>query len=687
MTNTIEIKITGTNESVAATKSAKDGIDSVGTAAEKATVKLKAEGAEATSLQAKLAVLRAEATRLGDEFKKTGNEDFLKKFDETTSKANKLTQFENDFKKLVPEAKKVGEDVARELTSWGNDTGSSTSKRNSRGFFGNLIADAKTIGADVGKTLSDEAAGAFSGQGIMGKLGTMFKNPVTAPILIGTVVAIAPGLLSAVGAAIQTAAAGGFLAAGLAIAAKDPAVAAGLGVLKRDIGDALKDAASPFKQSMLTAEKQVSDGFMQMMPTLKSAFAAVAPMLAPLVSGLMGFVNEVVKGMASAAKGAGPIFAELKADLPMLGKAVGDFFRMVGQGGQSSAAAFHLIFMAVEGTIELMGVLIRTAALLFDMQLHPSHILKDLAAFTQLQGAADSMGHTLNSTSTSADGMTSAMGAAGSATSAFGDDATFASTSLATLNDVFDKTINRALAQKDATAANTIAMDDLVKTFKENGRTLDENTVKGAKNVQAIDSIISGLEQQRQAAIAAGDGSRAATDKANYAYDIQLGKLQALLTKLLGSASAAKNFMDQFYNKDVVISVHIKTYQTGPTNVQGVTTGGVPRASQGGTAIAFAHGGAVGAASGGLRTGMTWVGEAGPELMDLSGTAGASIHTAGDSRRIARGGGGYAAKQDSNAVIWIVKAGDTTERTRQLVDDIRNYVDIRGGDQSVLGIR
>jgi hypothetical protein len=685
MTNTIEIKITGTNDSVAATKSAKEGIDSVGRSADEASVKLKKEGAEATTLQVKLAALRAEATKLGEEFKNTGNQDIFKKFNDVNSKANSLQKFETDFKKLEGDAKKTGETIAVALTGWGQDTGSSTSKRNSRGFFGNLLADAKSLGQEVGQTLSTEATGAFSGQGIIGKLGTLFKNPVTAPILIGSLVTIAPGLLSAVGAAIQTAAAGGFLAAGIAIAAKDPAVSAGLGALKRDIGDSLKTAADPFKQSMLDAEKQVADGFNRITPSLKSAFAVVAPMLQPLISGVMGFANEVIRGMASAARGAAPIFAELKADLPMLGKSIGDFFRMIGQGGQSSAAAFHLIFAAIEGTIELLGVAIRSAALLFDMQLHPSHILKDLAAFTQLQGAADSLGHSLGQAGNSADSMTGSMDAAGTSTSAFGADATTAADAIQAMNDAFSKSISNALALNDQLAANTLNMQSLQDAFKANGKTIDENTVKGAKNVQAIDQLIAGYQQQRDAEIAAGDGSVEASNKANSAYDQQIAKLQSVLTKLLGSAAAAKNFMDQFYSKDISITVHVRTITTGQVTGAGVIGTGVPRGTTGGV-TAFAHGGVSGAASGGARSGMIWVGEAGPELLDLSGTAGGTVHTTGDSRRIAAGGGGYG-QHGGTSVTLVVKAGDSSARTRQLIADIRDFVSVQGGAGSVLGIR
>lgn len=52
----------------------------------------------------------------------------------------------------------------------------------------------------------------------------------------------------------------------------------------------------------------------------------------------------------------------------------------------------------------------------------------------------------------------------------------------------------------------------------------------------------------------------------------------------------------------------------------------------------FAHGGIVGAATGGIRSGMQWVGEQGPELVKLP--AGSTVHSASDSQRMYRGGAG-----------------------------------------------
>jgi hypothetical protein len=92
----------------------------------------------------------------------------------------------------------------------------------------------------------------------------------------------------------------------------------------------------------------------------------------------------------------------------------------------------------------------------------------------------------------------------------------------------------------------------------------------------------------------------------------------------------------------------------------------------------FAAGGIVGqAASGGVRSGLTWVGERGPELVRLP--AGARVHSAGDSARMASvaGGGGP-------TVLEIRSGGSKLDDF--LLEILRKAVRVRGGDvQLVLG--
>lgn len=92
------------------------------------------------------------------------------------------------------------------------------------------------------------------------------------------------------------------------------------------------------------------------------------------------------------------------------------------------------------------------------------------------------------------------------------------------------------------------------------------------------------------------------------------------------------------------------------------------------------HGGVMGAAAGGPRGNRVWVGEEGPELVDLA--PGSMVHTAGDSRRMAaqssnRGG-------ESRAVLELRSSGNRLDDL--LVEVIRSAIKSRGGNvQTVLG--
>jgi phage-related tail protein len=96
----------------------------------------------------------------------------------------------------------------------------------------------------------------------------------------------------------------------------------------------------------------------------------------------------------------------------------------------------------------------------------------------------------------------------------------------------------------------------------------------------------------------------------------------------------------------------------------------------------YAHGGIVGgAANGGIRDGMVWVGEQGPELVSLP--SGSNVIGAGQSRAMAeassRGG-----NDGAPMVIQLVIAGHSLGEI--MIDPLRKAVWTRGGDvQAVLG--
>ncbi len=141
--------------------------------------------------------------------------------------------------------------------------------------------------------------------------------------------------------------------------------------------------------------------------------------------------------------------------------------------------------------------------------------------------------------------------------------------------------------------------------------------------------------------------------------------LLAQITDLQSKVRQAKGLLNSIQSKSVTITAYYRQVNEGKA---------VPYQH-------YAHGGIVGgAAGGGPRSGLSWVGENGPELVSLS--AGSRVHTAGDSRRMAAGMGGG---NDSDAMVISLYIGGQGIGD-VLIDPIRKSVSARGGNvQAVLG--
>jgi hypothetical protein len=141
-------------------------------------------------------------------------------------------------------------------------------------------------------------------------------------------------------------------------------------------------------------------------------------------------------------------------------------------------------------------------------------------------------------------------------------------------------------------------------------------------------------------------------------------KVQAEIDDLKRNLAAAQDRIDAMHGKIVYITEY---YQMGGGSYSGASAG------------RFAHGGIIGgAATGGPRGGLTWVGEQGPELVRLPG--GSTVIPAGQSATMAAqsGGGG-------GSVVLEIRSGGS-RMDDLLVELLRNAVRTRGGNvQTVLG--
>lgn len=141
-------------------------------------------------------------------------------------------------------------------------------------------------------------------------------------------------------------------------------------------------------------------------------------------------------------------------------------------------------------------------------------------------------------------------------------------------------------------------------------------------------------------------------------------KIQAEIDGLKQALAAAQAQIDNMHGKTVYITEY---FQMGGGNYSGSSAG------------RFAHGGIIGgAATGGPRGGLTWVGEQGPELVRLPG--GSTVIPAGQSASMAAAAGG-----GGGSMVLEIRSGGS-RMDDLLVELIRNAVRTRGGNvQTVLG--
>jgi hypothetical protein len=138
-------------------------------------------------------------------------------------------------------------------------------------------------------------------------------------------------------------------------------------------------------------------------------------------------------------------------------------------------------------------------------------------------------------------------------------------------------------------------------------------------------------------------------------------RLKAEIQQAMDDIRYAQNEIDQMHGRTLPIIVSV---QRGQARLNG----------------GDAHGGIIGgAATGGIRNDLTWVGENGPELVRLP--PGAFVHSNPDSQRMAAGIGGGGPLQ---LHLTIDTAGRPIEEP--LLELIRNSIRVKGGNvQTVLG--
>jgi hypothetical protein len=412
-----------------------------------------------------------------------------------------------------------------------------------------------------------QRAGFLAGQATITGFGSaMDALPSEVKLALGGAVAAAgllvvPAIVAIIDAAILAGVGAGGLATGIVLAARDPEVKAAFGDLGEDILRDLTEAVAPFVPELVKSAELFGDAFEAQEPRINRIFAQLATAVVPISEELADGFEDMMPGLEAAVTASLPLLRILGQELHTILGLMGELFQAAADAGPSAALAFKFILQNVEALIVAITLLIDSMA----------PVTNTIALIGEKLGLWD-LGRVTGTVRTLDDMGAAADGAAGAASKGITVYDNFAESMQNTadaadaLNEAFDRLFSEAMDLDQANLQVKKGMLDLRATIAENGKTLDDNTAKGNANAEAILGQIEALDAKRQAEIAAGNGTKSATEQANAAYEANVAALRAVLIQLGLNAGAVDALIQKYAQIPRDIQTNVTTvYRTKGT--------------------------------------------------------------------------------------------------------------------------
>lgn len=523
-------------------------------------------------------------------------------------------------------------------------------------------------------------AASQAGQALSGGLSSAF-NALPSEVKGAVVVAgaaIAAILAAAVGAAINglllTAIGGAGLAAGIMLAAKDPAVRGAFSSLGTTIMGDLQSAAREFVDPLVDAAEIFRRAWSgSLSGDIRSMFAQLATTVRPLAAGLAGLAKETMPGLKNAVAAAVPVLKDLASMLPMIGRGLSTFFNSLTNSAGAMKGLRLLVILTMASLIGL-GYAIEYTTAAFNVFTNNFGRFLNIAAKVPflfgplgplISAAAKEMAEFNDTSNKAQPGLEGVAGSADHAAGSVGKvgaSARAAADSMKALSDRIGEMIGNQISVDQALIGWHQALNGVTEAFKENGRTLDLNTSKGQANRQAVLQTIQAAEQQREANIRNG----MSVSDANAKYQAQIGVLRNLLGQLGLTQGQIDGLIGSYGRipRDVWTTVHVRT------EFQGFASPGEAMAARLGRR----------ASGGPVKAGTPYiVGERGQEV--FTPAVDGYVHNASDTARMLSSRtpatqSGWKAGAGGNMyaiTVNVAPGGNLAEAGRQTVEAIRSY--------------
>jgi hypothetical protein len=507
----------------------------------------------------------------------------------------------------------------------------SAARKELEGFKRELEALVGSGGGFLSKALDQ-----VSGTAPTGLVQWLVAGGVAAAPLVGA--AINAGVLAGIGT--------GGIAAGIALQASDPQVKAAAVHLGDTVKTGLIDATKPWAKHISDALKTAEGQFTaRLLPEIQRDFDSLLPHVDRLTNGVIGLATHAWPGLSHAFQDSGPVVDTLADHLPQIGDAVSDMFDAFARGGPGARQALDDLLTSTEALLRWTGLMIEGTSKVYEWlrklgQTGAVGFLLDLTesgdkTSKSFQRLKDDAGEVSTQIASTADDFGKLIAAANDTTASF-DTAARTWT---------DKILNSMLSADQATLGFAEAQNHLSDVLAKTGIDMDIAHDKSqqmregllavvAANIKTYDTNIAVGMSAQDAAAAYDEGTDSLINQMQQAgftsaqIDELIGKYRGVPAKVdtiiatQGLAEAIDHLTDllaKLFHVDgyvarssVIVTTSYVENRSGTFNQQ------VPYAAR--------H------AAGGAASGLTWVGEQGPELLRVP--SGSQVYSAQDSMRM-----------------------------------------------------
>ncbi|MEV6851379.1 hypothetical protein [Actinoplanes sp. NPDC051411] len=310
-------------------------------------------------------------------------------------------------------------------------------------------------------------------------------------IIGGGIAAAAPLAASLLSAGIIGGVGLGGIIGGVTLAAKDARVQAAFAGMKERIGQQLSTASTPFISTTLGGIHDIENTLHGI--DFARIFAKSAQNAQPLIFGVTNAVRELSGGIEDVIDRSGPVFDQLGDSIADLGQDAGQFLSTVSYGSTGAAAGLRDVTNTLGGVLDVLGPTTLGLTTLYGW-LSKIGVTEQFVA--GLLGPIGQLGDALDKTGIFGGNASGSLTLVQKGITDAGVAATVAAPQMDSFATSLEDAYTAAYNLFDSRTQAAASIDAVTASIKNNGTSLDVNTVKGRANRDAISRVAQALNDQ-----------------------------------------------------------------------------------------------------------------------------------------------------------------------------------------------